>query len=245
MKKPAMILFDYGHTLLAEPGYDPVRGTEAVMAHAVKNPRGLTAAEVSAFSSELFDGMFRDIRRAGVELHNRQFQQLLYEYLQIELSVGPEECERLFWEGLSPGAAMPYVGEMLASLRMRLIRSAVVSNISFSGEALKARLDRLLPENDFEFIVASSEYLLRKPSPLLFELALRKANLPAKEVWFCGDRPDFDVEGAHRAGMYPVWYDSPVQNDFHDKSLDPLPSCPHTRIRDWRELDTLLDACEG
>ena len=45
----------------------------------------------------------------------------------------------------------------------------------------------------------SCEYVFRKPNPLLFELALKKAGLPASDVWFCGDnmtaRIDEDVLG--------------------------------------------------
>ena len=37
MQKPKMILFDYGQTLVNEAKFDGVRGTEAVMKHAVHN----------------------------------------------------------------------------------------------------------------------------------------------------------------------------------------------------------------
>ena len=30
LNKPKMILFDYGHTLLYEPGFDTLRGVEAI-----------------------------------------------------------------------------------------------------------------------------------------------------------------------------------------------------------------------
>jgi len=35
--KPKMILLDYGHTLIGEPAFNSLHGTEAVMCHAVKN----------------------------------------------------------------------------------------------------------------------------------------------------------------------------------------------------------------
>ena len=37
MNRPKMILFDYGQTLIAEKEFNGVRGTEAVLKHAVKN----------------------------------------------------------------------------------------------------------------------------------------------------------------------------------------------------------------
>ena len=44
-----------------------------------------------------------------------------------------------------------------------------------------------LASNKFESIIASSDYMFRKPNPMLFELALKKAGLNAGDVWFCGN----------------------------------------------------------
>ena len=48
MKKPEMILFDYGHTLLCEPGFDARRCEEAAFPYIVKNPQNLTAEQIYA-----------------------------------------------------------------------------------------------------------------------------------------------------------------------------------------------------
>ncbi len=82
---------------------------------------------------------------------------------------------------------MPGVGTMLAELHRRGIRTGVISNLGWSGRMLTRRLKNMLPEHRFEFIVASSEYALRKPNPLLFQVALEKARLSAAEVWYVGD----------------------------------------------------------
>jgi putative hydrolase of the HAD superfamily len=114
--------------------------------------------------------------------------------------------------------------------------------LGWSGKALKARIDRLLPENRFEFLIASSEYMVRKPNPLIFELALKKANLSASDVWFCGDSPTADVEGAASVGVFPIWYeDLTVKNPFRESNSNE-PNCEHLHINDWREL---IDIVEG
>ncbi len=46
MKKPKMILFDYGQTLVNAQSFDGVRRTEAVLQYAVKNPCHKSAEEV-------------------------------------------------------------------------------------------------------------------------------------------------------------------------------------------------------
>lgn len=201
MNKPKMILFDYGHTLLAEPNYDSLCGTKAVMGHAIKNPQNLTVEQVDKFAAQLFFGVCEQVREIGSELHNLQFQRLLYEYLQIEFDVSLVKVEQIYWDNAAPGTGMPHAEELLRYLYQRGIRTGVISNIGFSGDVLKMRLNRLLPDNHLEFVIASSEYMIRKPNPLLFELALRKAHLSAGDVWFCGDSPSADVAGAFAAGI--------------------------------------------
>ena len=38
MRKPDMILFDYGDTLLCEPGFDALRGMHALFPYIINNP---------------------------------------------------------------------------------------------------------------------------------------------------------------------------------------------------------------
>ena len=68
MTKPKMILFDYGHTLLYEPGLDFLRGEEALFEYVVSNKKGLTPKEVCDFSQELFENI-GIAREMGLELH--------------------------------------------------------------------------------------------------------------------------------------------------------------------------------
>lgn len=46
MRKPKMMIFDYGHTLCYEPEQDYARGWRAAMEHAVENPHGITAEQL-------------------------------------------------------------------------------------------------------------------------------------------------------------------------------------------------------
>ena len=42
MRKPEMILFDYGHTLVFEPAFDYLAGCRAVLSCCVSNPLDIT-----------------------------------------------------------------------------------------------------------------------------------------------------------------------------------------------------------
>jgi len=241
MNKPKMILFDYGNTLLCEPMFNTLRGQEALTGYIKSNKNNLTPKQVNEFSEELY-GKLSAVREMGFELHDWHFQRFLYEYLEIELSIPFTEAEKIFWDNTSTGALMPNVDKMLGYLSAKGIRSGVVSNITFSGAALAERINRLLPGNEFEFFIASSEYMFRKPNPMLFELALKKARLNAADVWFCGDTVKTDIEGSAAAGIFPVWYDdTAMENLWRMEIKEPVPDCEHLHIHDWDELIELLE----
>lgn len=244
MRKPQMILFDYAHTLLYEPEVDFLRGEEAAFLHVKANPHNVTPQEAARLGTELFLAA-RDCRHSGWELHEHQMLRLKYDLLGLTFDLPLSQLEDVLWTAASPGAPMPGVQEMLHGLRERGIRTGVISNLGWSGEALAARLRRLLPEHAFEFVIASSDYGVRKPDPLIFRAALAKAGLAAEDVWFCGDQIGADVHGAQGAGLFPVWYEErSIPNGFAAKNQSLAISGGHLHIHHWRELLHALDQCE-
>ena len=216
MRRPAMILFDYAHTLAWEPDADFLRGERAVFAHVKDNPRQVTPEEASHFGTELFLAA-RDCRHSGWEVHEHQYLRLKYDLLGLTFDLPMNELEKLLWTATCPGEPMPGVHEMLADLRARGI-----------------------PEHEFEFVIASSDYAVRKPNPLIFQAALAKAGLPPEEVWFCGDQIDADVFGAQAAGIFPVWYDcDSIPNGFALKNAGLTITGEHLHIHHWSELQGL------
>lgn len=240
MVYPEMIIFDYGNTLLHEPDFNTLRGEEALMKYVKSNKNNYTAKEINDFSQKIFKEI-SVVRDTGFELHEWQFQKFLYEYLGVELSISLPEAEQIFWENTSSGAIMPSADKMIDYINSCNIRSAVISNISFSGEVLNKRINRLLPNNRFEFIIATSDYMFRKPSHYIFELALNKADIDASKVWFCGDNPHADIEGAANVGMFPVWYEHLTIENQWCKNMK-APGCEHLHIHDWNQLIETLES---
>ena len=208
MNKPKMILFDYGQTLVNEGKFDGVKGTQAVLKYATKNKYNRTAEEIQAVADAMNQelGRFDPAKRHlfQVEVPNSMFCGYLYESQGVELSIKGAQRDKVFWDAASPGMPTEGIEEFLAFLKEQGIRTAVLSNISHCGEALEARLQEKLPNHDFEFIIATSEYMYRKPNRRIFELALEKADLKPEEVWYIGDNYECDVEGARNAGLFPV-----------------------------------------
>ncbi len=238
MKLPKMILFDYGQTLVNERKFDGIKGTAAVLEHAVQNKYNRTAEEVqeeaNAINKELgrFDPEKRHLFQ--VEVPNHMFTAYLYESMGIELDISGKEVDRVFWDAAAPGVATEGIHQFLSFLRERGIRTGVISNIAYCGEAVEERITSILPEHEFEFILATSEYLFRKPNRRIFELALEKAGLGPEDVWYIGDQYECDVVGATGAGIFPVWYIGAIDLPYHEKE-------GVLTVDSWYELQEIMN----
>ncbi len=243
MTKPEMIIFDYGHTILHEPNHNAENGNKAIFKYIKDNPDNISFETFNKTCLEMFAEIKAE--RGTLEIHEHHFLRLLYDYLNITLSISIDEAERIIWNGISEGAVMPYVSEMLDYLNKNGIRTAVISNNCFPGDALAERINRLLPNNKFEFVLASSEYVFRKPHPLMFAIALNKAGLSADKVWFCGDSVYCDINGAHGVGMFPVLYEGSTaeENPSVRDNIDDIGDVTfdYLHIHHWSELIGALE----
>lgn len=233
MKMPKMILFDYGQTLIAEQKFDGVKGTEAVLKYATKNKYNLSAEQVqekaSAINKEL--GRFDPQRRhlVQIEVPNTMFTPYLYESQGIEIPLSNEEIDTIFWDAAAPGKPTEGMKEFLKYLKDNGIRTGVISNIAYAAAVVAERINRLLPENAFEFIITSSNYMFRKPSKRIFDLALEKAELAPEDIWYIGDQYECDIKGALSAGLFPVWYVGAIDSPYtEDKDI--------LMVKSWNEL---------
>ncbi len=243
MKKPEMIIFDYGHTLLYQPGFNTSNGNRALYEYIRRNPRNISFDEFDRILIDIF-AKIKSYRGDMLEIHEYAFLKIAMEYMDIELSISFEEAEIIILNGISKGGVMPYADKMLDYLNSKNIRTGVISNYCFSSNALKYLFDRLLPNNKLEFVFASSDYIFNKPDPFMFELALKKAGLTADKVWYCGDSIKADVFGANNVGMFPVLYEGKTNdetNPFANQNDGLKLDFEHVHIHDWRELIDILN----
>lgn len=239
-QKPVMILFDYGQTLIREQQFNALKGSQALLKVAKSNPHSVTALQIQGLADDLTREIGEtlvgeDRNRNLLEISNQSFNHYLYEYFDVEFSESAEEIAQIFWDNAAPGSPTKNIEKLLKHLHEKGIRTGVISNMMFSTKSLTKRIDKLLPENYFEFVLASSDYIFRKPHKRIFEMAMRKAKLTAEQIWFCGDNPVCDIEGAYNAGMRPVLYTACMEGK--DKIT---PTVPYLKIDDWEELIHML-----
>lgn len=230
-----MILFDYGQTLVVEPQFDATRGYAAVYDQTDGDPDNRKS--FCKFADTVFLSLAVKAHTTCHEIDDVRFLRAVCAYCGLQSRISFEAADLLYWDTATEGShASPHATEMLATLEARGIRTGVVSNLCFSKANLETRLSRYLPDHRFELIAASSDLLLRKPDPFIFNYALRTARLSPEEVWFVGDNPDADILGAAHVGMRPILYTGAHMRDYSKP-----PSVPHTQIENLATLLSLVD----
>lgn len=215
-----MILFDYGQTLIAEQRFDGIKGTEAVLKHATRNKYNLTAEQIQERANELnkefgrYDPEKKHLLQ--IEIPNTMFTPYLYDSLGIEIELSNAEIDTVFWDAAAPGVPTEGMENFLEYLKNKGIRTGVISNIAYAQSVVAGRINRMLPGNSFEFIITSSNYIFRKPSKRIFDLALEKSGLNPDETWYIGDQYECDIKGALNAGIFPVWYIGAIDLPYKD-----------------------------
>ncbi len=102
----------------------------------------------------------------------------------------------------------PQAVKVMAELRQRGFRLALVSNMMLPGKLLKARLQAAGALAYFDDIGVSSDVGFIKPHPEIFHQTLVRSALNPDEVVFVGDTYRQDILGAKRAGLKTVWLNS-------------------------------------
>ena len=152
--------------------------------------------------------------------------------------VSLSEIDTVFWNAAAPGVPTEGIREFLRYLKNKGIRTGVISNICYAPSVVAEHINRLLPENTFEFIITSSNFIFRKPNKRIFDLALEKAELQPDEVWYIGDQYECDVKGSLNAGLQPVWYIGAIDLPYtEDKSI--------LTVADWNELRLQMENSEN
>jgi len=222
---PRGLLFDYGGTLVEEVGVDVPAGNAWLFAQASHRPAGVTLDDVLARARMITTEVASLRERVHLEIAWPTLTRLIHDYFGVRFDRPMPELELGFWKASVQTRVMPGAHAALDQLHRAGLPMAVVSNTSFGEPVIRYELDRHELSEHLAFVMVSSDYSIRKPNALLFELAAARLDVPANDIWFVGDRLDTDMAGARAAGMTPVWF---------NRDADPDPSADvDVSVSDW------------
>jgi putative hydrolase of the HAD superfamily len=205
MRRPRGILLDYGGTLVEEVGFD-IRGAHAwMLGQASHVPDGVTVDDVVARAQQVVSPLSRQREELGIEIPWVPLTRLVYDRFGVRFDVPLVELEAGFWDTSVVTRPMPGAREALGRIHAIGVPMAVLSNAMFTSATIRHDLDKHGLAEHLEFVMVSSDYVVRKPSPLGCEIAAVRLGVAPSEIWFVGDRLDTDVTAAHAAGMRAVW----------------------------------------
>jgi len=233
MKKPSGVIFDLGDTVLQHYMVNWIPANEAIL--------GFTETETSITPEELqnianrINAEFEQVRiESMIEQDVITFYRLLFETAGISLSISHEEAARICWNTAYAFSPEEGIYDVLDTLERHDIKTGILSNAAFSGTLLEEELEKHDLLRRFSFIISSADYGVRKPHPRFFNIATRKIGLEPEDIWFVGDKPQFDIKGAIAAGMHPVWYNP------RDGKSDPQYDC--MEINHWNEFIEIINS---
>jgi putative hydrolase of the HAD superfamily len=235
MKKPSGVIFDLGDTVLRLHTIDWIRANEAILEH-TDTETSITPKALQDIANRI-NAEFEQVRiDSMIEQDVVSFYRMLFDTAGITLSISHEEAARICWNSAYTFTPEEGINEVLEILQLNKIPAGILSNGSFPGVLLEEELARHNLLHRFSFVMSSADYSIRKPHPRFFNIAARKLNLKPGDIWFVGDKLQFDVKGAIAAGMHPVWY-----NPRGDKP-DPQYDCQE--INHWNEFIDIINSLQ-
>ena len=110
-----------------------------------------------------------------------------------------------YWDNFLAGMK-PFEGvvEFIRKLKLHGIKTAICTDMT--AQIQYRKINRLGLCEYMDFMVSSEETGLEKPSPAMFNLALKKLGVKAEEAVYFGDSLERDIEGAANVGIKPFWY---------------------------------------
>ena len=203
------VFFDLYHTLL---GYDPPR--EELQAGVLQDFGIAVKPEVLRRPMMVADEyIYREHSRVSLGKRTKEEQMAVWaQYERILLQEAGIEADDQLILGLLGQMRQFELKQVLfddvlpalTELRKRGLILGLISNVD---QDISALLEKLELTAWLQVVVTSQHTGFNKPSPEIFQEAVKRAGVQASEALYVGDQYQIDVVGANRAGMKGILID--------------------------------------
>ncbi|MBD2857815.1 HAD family hydrolase [Spongiibacter sp. KMU-158] len=136
-----------------------------------------------------------------------------------------EQVFHTFWQARQRVTLFPYVSQVLTELSQKYLIISITNG--------NAHLDKMPLSQYVRHSLRAEQFGLSKPSPRLFEEALKLANCNSEDVLHIGDHPLDDIEGARQLGIRTI------QAQLLENNRDIHPDADAI-MTDWRDAPELI-----
>ena len=207
------VLVDYGNTLMtvSRPDAELQSAYERIAAHL--RSEGINSPPAAVLLRDVHDRVenaFIAHQRSGALEEMDLVAAVTRAYSDLGIRVKPALLDELqsieqeaWWQGVHIEAeAIP----TLQGLHALGVRVGLCSNAPYRVRSLLDQLAYVGLLEHLDSVTFSAEVGWRKPSPRIFEAALRALGSDAASTVMVGDSVRDDIDGAQRAGIRSVWY---------------------------------------
>ena len=203
-----VLIFDYFETLVHNQSKDYDRGLKELWEKYYREK--CDYEDIKKYAGELFQHM-QDLHKQGREYAFVKDQLPKYaDKYGGELILMTAEEEADFLMRCNEMEVIPGIREALTKIQEMGIPMYVLSNSSYTAEALSVILHRLGIGHFFADVWSSADFGRIKPCRDFFEMGIEKIlqdhpGTERKDILFVGDTYETDVIGAQEAGIDAVW----------------------------------------
>jgi len=245
------IMFDFGDTLVHTEGFDYDSCLRKMHQNLAQNEVFVPFDDFKRAYFHVRDRFYREMDKT---LEEQDFAERITQTLSAFGIRLPSEDKRVqeavevFMKGFVDSLRIDdYLPTLLKQLHKKY-RLAVVSNMSFA-RAESDSLKKFGIMKHFDAVIISGNLGWRKPSPKIYQEALKALGVKANETVFVGDSPKADIEGPKQLGMKTVLLTkdnkkTPSTDTFRLYVNENVSEVPNKTIMELAQLPEVLDSLE-
>lgn len=193
------VLFDWGETLVTETPTEITNPFCETFFKACKNKVNL--CEIENTLNQINLSIFKNLKNKKLTVPYSLIHQILTDTLGINLDCTYKEIEYDYYLNTYTPSPKNNAQKTLSALIKQNVRVGIITNNRFSSTTIAKLFNDIFPGINLSVCISSADYIIGKPNPLIFEIALKKIKIKPEHTLFCGDRVKYDIKGAMNAGV--------------------------------------------
>lgn len=206
--KPKVVIMDLGGTIINNKEIDFLKGLSYIYDTYCKHD--IPKETLLKDANLIWELAYQKRDHDNFELNFHNYLNYIKETIGFKENYDYDILENEFIEHAVKDEIIDGVVELLSYFQANKIDVYILSNSCFTSQNLNHELKMLNLDKYFKRIFSSAEYLMRKPSPLFFNVAIKYIkriykDLANDDIWYIGNEYKYDIEGSNYYNVKSIW----------------------------------------